>query len=243
MIRKKINVEIYFLQHSIYNVINFIGVILLYNIKPKVYNLKSIEGISMKQLDEHYKLYVGYVSKLNEIWNTPYIPSEYTGSNPTYSKMRSLKLGETYALDSVKLHQLYFQNMTGGNNAPNGPILNAIIDQFSSFENFISYFTNVGLSMRGWTILSIDPIDNKLHIIGSDLHDTGAVWASCPILVMDVYEHAYFMDFGTDRGKYISTFIKNINWEVINNRFTNYLSLMQINNMRQYIHCPYGIQL
>jgi len=191
----------------------------MYDIKPKTYDLKSINGISMRQLDEHYKLYVGYVNKLNEIWNTPYIPSDFTGSNTTYSKMRSLKLGETYALDGVKLHQLYFENMIGGNNTPYGPVLDAIIDEFSSFENFISYFTNVGLSMRGWAVLTIDSMDNKLHIIGSDLHDTGAVWLSHPILVMDVYEHAYFMDFGTDRAKYISTFIKNINWKVLNDRF------------------------
>jgi len=191
----------------------------MYNIKPKTYDLKSINGISMRQLDEHYKLYVGYVNKLNEIWNTPYIPSNFTGSNTTYSKMRSLKLGETYALDGVKLHQLYFENMTGGNNTPYGPVLDAITDEFSSFENFISYLTNVGLSMRGWAILTIDSMDNKLHIIGSDLHDTGAVWLSHPILVMDLYEHAYFMDFGTDKAKYISTFIKNINWKVLNDRF------------------------
>lgn len=194
----------------------------MYNIKPKIYDLKSIQGISERQLNAHYKLYVGYVNKLNEIWNTPYIPKEYASSNPTFSKMRSLKRGETYALDGVKLHQLYFKNMTGGNNTPKGAILNAIINQFSSYENFISYFTNVGLSMRGWTILTIDSIDNKLHIVGSDSHDNGAVWLSWPILVMDVYEHAYFMDFGTDRKKYISTFIKNINWKVLNNRFTNY---------------------
>lgn len=194
----------------------------MYNIKPKVYDLKSIQGISERQLDAHYKLYVGYVNKLNEIWNTPYIPKEYTSSNPTFSKMRSLKLGESYALDGVKLHQLYFKNMTGGNNKPNGAILNAIINQFSSYKNFISYFTDVGLSMRGWTVLTIDSIDNKLHIIGSDSHDNGAIWLSWPILVMDVYEHAYFMDFGTDRKKYISTFIKNINWKVLNTRFTNY---------------------
>lgn len=191
----------------------------MYNIQPQTFDFKSINGISMKQLDEHYKLYVGYVNKLNEIWDTPYIPSNYTGSNATYSKMRSLKLVETYSLDGVKLHQLYFQNMTGGNNTPYGPLLNAIINQFSSYDNFISYLTNVGLSMRGWAILAIDSIDSKFHIIGSDLHDTGAVWRSYPILVMDVYEHAYFMDFGADKEKYISTFIKNINWSVLNDRF------------------------
>ncbi len=198
----------------------------MYNMKPNIYDLNSIKGMSMKQLNEHYKLYVGYVNKLNEIWNTPYIPSNYTESNATYSKMRSLKLGETYSLNGVKLHQLYFQNMTGGNNIPHGPVYNAIIEEFDSFNNFISYLTNVGLSMRGWAILTIDSIDNKLHIIGSDLHDTGAVWLSCPVLVMDLYEHAYFMDFGTDKAKYISTFIENINWQVLNDRFLEYITSM-----------------
>jgi Fe-Mn family superoxide dismutase len=212
----------------------------MYNIKPDTFDFKSVKGISMKQLDEHYKLYVGYVTKLNEIWNTPYIPSNYTDSNPTYSKMRSLKLGETYSLDGVKLHNLYFQNMTNGNNTPCGPILDAINREFSNYDNFISYLTNVGLSMRGWVILTIDSIDNKLHIIGSDLHDTGAVWLSYPILVMDVYEHAYFMDFGTDRKKYISTFIENINWKVLNERFQQYISLKKPINMSRHINCPLG---
>ena len=63
----------------------------MYNLKPKVFNFESVHGISKKQLDEHYKLYTGYVTKLNEIWNTPYNPDNYTDSNPTYSKMRSLK--------------------------------------------------------------------------------------------------------------------------------------------------------
>ncbi len=212
----------------------------MYNIKPETFDFQSVKGISMKQLDEHYKLYVGYVTRLNEIWNTPYIPSNYTGSNSTYSKMRSLKLGETYALDGVKLHELYFENMTKGTNTPYGTLLGAIIEQFSSYENFISYLTNVGLSMRGWAVLTIDSIDNKLHIIGSDLHDKGAVWLSWPVLVMDVYEHAYFMDFGTDKAKYIATFIENINWDVINERFRKYMASMQVMKMKRYINYPEG---
>ena len=106
----------------------------------------------IKNKHKHYKM--GYVSKLNDIWNTPYISSNYTDSNATYSKMRSLKLGETYSLDSVKLHNLYFKNMTGGSNTPYSPILDAIKNQFSSYDNFISYLTNVGLSMRGLVTLS-----------------------------------------------------------------------------------------
>lgn len=212
----------------------------MYNLKPFTFDFKSVNGISKKQLDEHYKLYSGYVSKLNEIWNIPYIPGNYTDSNATYSKMRSLKLGETYALNGVKLHNLYFENMTGGSNIPYGPIFNAITNQFATYDDFISYLTNVGLSMRGWVVLSIDLVDNKLHIIGSDSHDTGAVWQSFPLLVMDVYEHAYFMDFGTDKKKYISTFIENINWSILNDRFQKYIFSMRSMNMNQHRYYPYS---
>jgi len=156
------------------------------------------------------------------------------------SRMRSLKLGETYSLNGVKLHNLYFENIVGGNNTPYGPILNAILTEFSSYDKFISYLTNVALSMRGWVVLTMDLLDNKLHIIGSDAHDVGALWLSCPILIMDVYEHAYFMDFGTDRRKYISTFIENINWKVLNNRFQECVSSVQFMDMKQYRYYPHS---
>ncbi|MBA5850136.1 superoxide dismutase [Clostridium sp. cel8] len=211
----------------------------MYNLKPKDFDFKSVKGFSKEQLNDHYKLYEGYIKNLNKIWNTPYVPSKFTDTNSTYSEMRSLKRGETYSLDGVKLHELYFENMTGGNNSPNGPILDAIIDEFSSYNNFISYLTNIGLSIRGWVVVSIDSIDNKIHIIGSDSHDNGAVWMSYPLLVMDVYEHAYFIDFGTDRKKYISTFVKNINWNILNIRFQEYISSAKLMNMRRYGYYPF----
>jgi Fe-Mn family superoxide dismutase len=194
----------------------------VFKLTPKEYDFSSVQGITLKQLQQHYKLYEGYVSKMNEIWNIPNDAKEFKDSNATYSKMRSLKLGETFALNGVKLHQLYFQNMTGGFNNPTGEIIKLIKRDFNSYENFLQYFKNVGLAVRGWAILAIDPLDKRLHVFGSDAHDVGAVWNSYPLLIMDVYEHAYFMDFGTDRSKYIDTFIKNINWRIVNGRLQKY---------------------
>lgn len=210
----------------------------MFKLTPKEYDFSSVQGISLKQLQQHYKLYEGYVSKINEIWNIPNDAKEFKDSNATYSKMRSLKLGETFALDGVKLHQLYFQNMTGGFNNPTGEIIKLIKRDFNSCENFLQYFKNVGLAVRGWAILAIDPLDNRLHVFGADAHDVGAVWDAYPLLVMDVYEHAYFMDFGTDRSKYIDTFIKNINWRIVNGRLQKYNMIKSAADSMRHLQNP-----
>lgn len=192
------------------------------SVKAKTFDFSTIKGMTSNQLEQHYKLYAGYVKKINEIWNTSNDANNFTDSNTTYSKMRSLKLGETFALNGVKLHELYFENICGNSKTPQGNILNLINQSYGSYDNFIKYFKNVGLSMRGWTIAAIDPLDNKIHIFGADAHDVGAVWLSYPLLVMDVYEHAYMIDFGIDRSKYINIFVDNINWGVVNERLGFY---------------------
>lgn len=205
------NVIIYYRGVKLNNIIN-----------AKKFNFNNINGISKKQLDQHYKLYEGYVNKLNQIWKISDTFPNFDGSNPTYSKMRSLKLGESYSLDGVKLHELYFKNMDYRYNKPFGNILELIRRDFKDYNKFIMYFKSVGLSIRGWCVLCIDPIDEKLHIIGQDAHDVGSIWNSTPLLVMDVYEHAYMIDFGINRSKYIDVFIQNINWNVVNKRLRNY---------------------
>lgn len=199
------------------------------NIKEQKYDFSNVEGISQKQLAEHYKLYQGYVSKINEIWSILDQKLNFENPNSTYSSIRSLKLGETYALDGVKLHQLYFENLGGNEGNCSGKILKLIERDYFSCEYFYERFRDIGLAMRGWAVLAIDPIDNRLHIYGLDAHDVGPVWNAYPLLVLDVYEHAYFLDFGTNRKAYINTFIRNINWRVVNKRLNEYLTLK--NNM------------
>lgn len=78
---------------------------------------------------------------------------------------------------------------------------------------------DVGLAMRGWVVLVWDFIDEALHIIGQDAHDVGSTINTVPLLIMDVYEHAYMIDYGIDRKAYIEVFIQNINWGIVEERF------------------------
>ena len=184
----------------------------------KKFNFKSINGLSEKQLDAHFKLYKGYVTKVNEISQLSKNPEDFKGSNPTFSEMRNQKLGETYALNGVKLHELYFENICDPKGEPSEELNKLISGCFKDKDEMIAYLKEVALSVRGWAIVALDCLTQSLRVIGADLHDYGAVWGATPIIVIDVYEHAYFMDYGSDRGAYLDKILPNLNWDVINER-------------------------
>ncbi len=195
------------------------------SIAPKKFDFRTVKDISLNQLDQHYQLYKNYVNQFNEINSKSRSASDYPNSNTTFSPMRSLKKGETYALDGVKLHELYFENITNSSCCASGEILAFINRDFLNYNNFIDYIKSAALAMRGWVVVTIDPLTDSIQIIGQDSHDDGAIWLSYPLLVLDVYEHAYMIDFGIDRKAYINAFIKNINWDVVNNRLKQYLRM------------------
>lgn len=88
----------------------------------------------------------------------------------------------------------------------------------SGFESWEAEFKGCGVAARGWVVLAYDPADGKLHNFSMDAHDVGAIWGAAPLLVMDTYEHAYIIDYGVKRPPYIETFMKNIDWDVVNRR-------------------------
>lgn len=191
---------------------------------PKTYDFSTIKVLTPEQLAEHYKLYTGYVNKINDIDKLSKSSDIYKGSNSTYSSMRSLKLGETYAFDGALLHELYFENITKSTCCAHGKLIKLIDAQWSGFENFMNYLKEVSLSVRGWAIVTLDNFTESLRIVGCDAHDVGVLWCATPILVIDVYEHAYFLDYGTDRAKYVDAILKSINWQVINMRVENFFN-------------------
>jgi Fe-Mn family superoxide dismutase len=177
---------------------------------------KELEGISRRQIEEHHDvLYKGYVNKLNEIEGKlpEASPAE---ANATYSLIRELKREEVFATNGIRLHEGYFENL-GGTAPAQGPILDLLKADFGSYEKWEAEFKGLGIAARGWVVLAYDWEDRKLHNYLSDIHSDG-VWSCSPLLILDVYEHAYFIDYGTGRKGYIEAFMKNINWEVVNAR-------------------------
>jgi len=192
-------------------------------LEPKIYDFSRVTGISQKTLDIHYnKLYKGYVAKANEIHDKLHVYGTGGGDietvNPTFHDLRSLRDAETFAVNAVYLHEHYFDAL-GGDGVPGGALKKAIEEKWESYENFERYFKASCLVARGWLVLSYDCQAEKIKIYMADVHNQGAVWGAEPILVCDCYEHAYFIDYGSDRKAYINDFFKNLNWNVLNKKF------------------------
>ncbi|MBP7898386.1 superoxide dismutase [Candidatus Gracilibacteria bacterium] len=190
-----------------------------YNAKPLPFTLRRIGNISEKALEIHHdKLYQGYVNKKNEIEEKLKTVDRATGNNVTYSDFRSLKLEETFAANGVYLHEDYFSVLGGeGQTALDATELSeAITAEFGSVDAWVADFKACGMSARGWAVLAYDTNDGRLHNYIGDMHNQGGVWGAVPVIVLDIYEHAYFIDYGSDRKTYIEDFMKNLDWKMAN---------------------------
>ena len=191
--------------------------------KPKEFNLGELNGISAKTNEIHEKkLYTGYVNKRNEIEEklAKITPEELAAGHQTYSYLRGLKEGEPFAANGMILHQFFFSILGGTGEVAGAKVLTAIEKEWGSFDNFKSIFTASAMAARGWAILCWDFSDMKLHIYTADAQNQGGVWNCAVLLNVDVYEHAYFIDHGSDRKAYLEAFFKNINWGKVDELFT-----------------------
>ena len=176
-------------------------------------------AVSQKQFDEHMKLYQGYVSKVNSITSELAENGGQAQANAVYSKYRGLKESETFALAGTILHELYFQNMSAKLSEPCSKTIMVLEDSFGSFDDWLADFKACAASARGWCILSYEQRTKTFRNIMQDAHDKGAVACTYPLLVLDMYEHAYFLDYGTDKAAYINKFTASINWNIVSKRF------------------------
>lgn len=192
------------------------------------YKPKGLEGISDQQIEYHFEThYKGYVKKLNEIWGK--LPSVDRGSaNQNYSDLRSLKFEETFNFDGALLHEIYFGGLTHEHGQVPESFKNAVAKDFGSYEKWVEDFKATGVAFRGWSLLVFDLNTGKLRNIGADAHNTNGIWNAIVVLALDVYEHAYYVDYGAKRPPYLDAFMKNVKWSEVVERLEKAKKIYEI---------------
>jgi Fe-Mn family superoxide dismutase len=188
--------------------------------KAKDYSsLIGMEGFSDKALNTHFKLYQGYVTNTNLLSDTlAKLSASGKDRSPEYAELKR-RFG--WEFDGMRLHEYYFENLGGKNSLDTGSDLYARIEKdFGSYDNWKADFVSTGV-MRGigWAVLYLDPQSGRLMNVWINEHDVGHLAGGSPILIMDVFEHAYMIDYLTDRAQYIDAFFKNIKWDVVSERY------------------------
>jgi Fe-Mn family superoxide dismutase len=171
-----------------------------------------MEGFSETLLKNHFTLYQGYVTNTNKLIETfQQMAKDDKLATPEFAELKR-RFG--WEFDGMRLHEYYFENL-GGKAAidKNGKLAKKMVEDFGSYENWEKLFKAVG-AMRGigWTVLYQDPMNGKLFNFWINEHDVGHPAGCNPILILDVFEHAFMIDYGLKRADYIAAFFKNINW-------------------------------
>jgi Fe-Mn family superoxide dismutase len=183
-------------------------------------SLLGMPGFSDKALQTHFKLYQGYVTNTNLLSNIlSTLTAEGKNRSPLYAEIKR-RFG--WEFDGMRLHELYFENLGGkGSLDASSPLYAKFVADFGSYDQWKVDFIATG-AMRGigWAVLYLDPQSGRLFNTWINEHDVGHLAGGKPILIMDVFEHAYMIDYLLDRAAYIEAFFKNINWETVHKRFT-----------------------
>ncbi len=180
---------------------------------------KNLIDISQEQIEQHWKLYKGYVDQVNKL-NSELVKLRQEGKGNTldYSDRRR-RFGFEY--NGMVLHEYYFENLDNSKEKPSKELIEAIENSFGSYKNWQDDFIQAGKTRGiGWVVLYLDPETKLLINVFVQDHEVGNIAGFEIILAMDVWEHAYMVDYqATQRPDYIDAFMKNINWKVVNKRF------------------------
>jgi Fe-Mn family superoxide dismutase len=184
----------------------------------------ELDGISKKTMEEHYKLYQGYVNKSNEIFSKlAALEKDPAKANQIYSDLRVLKVELSFALGGVKNHEIYFEILGGKGGPATGRVAEFINRDFGSYEEWAKDLKATGIAARGWVWLAYDWDTRMFFNYLGDAQNTFPIWNASPVLALDTYEHAYFIDYGAARAPYIDAFLRNIDWDVVNKMLDQYV--------------------
>ncbi|KKR62818.1 hypothetical protein A2643_00620 [Candidatus Nomurabacteria bacterium RIFCSPHIGHO2_01_FULL_39_220] len=188
------------------------------------FNIGELKGISKKTIEEHLKLYAGYVKNANLILEK--IP-EYQGytKEDTFAPYVVDEIQRRFAFefDGMRNHEYYFKSLEGGAKIVKGesPLKKAMTEEWGSVDLWFARFKTIAMTRGiGWAVLYYDPINKKLLNAWIDEqhlgHLTGLAW----IFGIDMWEHSFYLDYATDKKKYVDAFLDNVNWEVVEKNFS-----------------------
>lgn len=191
---------------------------------PKTFNIGELKGISAKNIEEHLKLYAGYVKNANSILEKI---SEYEGyvKEDTFAPYVVSELYRRFSFEynGMRNHEIYFDSVSGGAKplSENNEFRQALIETFGSIETFIAEFKTIAMTRGiGWAVLWYDKKDKRLLTSWVDEQHLGQLNGCEMILALDMWEHAFVYDYPTsEKKKYIEAFFENLNWEVVENNF------------------------
>ncbi len=192
-------------------------------IQPLPFNAGKLTGLSEKLLVSHHdNNYGGAVNNLNRVEQEL---ARINKDTPAFL-VGGLRQSELTFHNSMTLHEAYFGNL-GGSGKASGAIATALSNAYGSLDTWELHFRSIGASLgggSGWTLLSYELLSGELRTYGAN-HHTQSLNTALPLLVMDMYEHSYQMDYGSATARYIEAFFNNIQWDAVNQRYEQALKL------------------
>lgn len=187
--------------------------------KPKPLKYEELKGfLSKDQLSPHHGAHYGGALKSLIQIDQELEGADRSKANANYSAVRELKREQIHAMNSVVLHEMYFDGMTAASADPAEAAREVLSRRFGSIDKWLDDFKAAAISARGWAILCHHPINQKLYNVVTDVHDVGPLVLGIPLVVVDCYEHAFYVDYKNKKSDYVSAYPKFIDWMEVDRR-------------------------
>lgn len=187
--------------------------------KPKALKYEELKGfLSKDQLTPHHQAHYGGALKSLLQVETDLETADRSKANANYSPIRELKREQVHAMNSVLLHELYFDGLAAAGGDPGDAAQDALKKRFGSVDKWLEDFKASAIAARGWAILCHQPANGRLYNVVTDVHDVGPLVSGIPLVIIDCYEHAFYLDYKNKKGDYVAGFPKFIDWAEIERR-------------------------
>ena len=189
--------------------------------KTKTFQLGELKGISAKTIEEHLKLYAGYVNHTNLVLSK----IKELSSDPENNMiiLSGLQKRFSFEYNGMRNHEVYFNSLSGKASilVENSKLKEAVVKEWGSFEKWFELFKTIATSRGiGWAILYFDKKENRLLTAWIDEQHLGLLQECTPILALDMWEHSYYLDYTpAEKKKYIEVFFENLNWKAVEENF------------------------